>query len=335
MDSREALAMAQGRPAPPSEINRAYEAGRISAEDAERLQTIRDQWEAARDRVRAERQPSNRGSSRRRSLPTLPSGSARRTILLSMVIAVTVTVIGNLAADDDDRPPASLAGFAALGASNAQAVAGGFVATVLLLVLSYAAPALASGLAVTAAAAAVLGSGRSAFAGLSSAVSTAPTLGTPDPADQPYWTPEGRSVGTADGYPFSASGWGASPDSDATGGAARLSGRQVAAVARSVGWPDDQLPMVVAVSGLETVGVTGQGSDPRARNHTAAEDSRGLMQINVDAHGDRFGPPDGLYDPATNLAAALALWRERGWQPWTTAGRARSALTAPRIAAVA
>lgn len=58
--------------------------------------------------------------------------------------------------------------------------------------------------------------------------------------------------------------------------------------------------------------------DPGAHN-TKGEDSRGLFQINVapDANPDlaRYN----LFDPETNVRVAAAMWRERGWGPWTTA----------------
>jgi Lysozyme like domain len=47
------------------------------------------------------------------------------------------------------------------------------------------------------------------------------------------------------------------------------------------------------------------------------EDSRGLWQLNVEAHPD-FGEYD-LFDPQINAYFAHKLWAAQGWHPWTCA----------------
>ena len=47
-----------------------------------------------------------------------------------------------------------------------------------------------------------------------------------------------------------------------------------------------------------------------------AEDSRGPMQINVDAHPQFAGW--NLYDVSTNAQAALQVWKSQGWNAWST-----------------
>ena len=83
-------------------------------------------------------------------------------------------------------------------------------------------------------------------------------------------------------------------------------------LARTVGWPEAELPKLSYVIWRESRG------DPAAHN---TEDptrfgSRGLTQLNgfwcrrLDLECDR------LWEPAYNLSAALAVWHLSGWSPW-------------------
>ena len=57
------------------------------------------------------------------------------------------------------------------------------------------------------------------------------------------------------------------------------------------------------------------GGDPWAVGGT----SRGLFQVNGDAHAGRVGGDlDALFDPVTNVRVAYAIWRDNaGWGPWS------------------
>ena len=57
------------------------------------------------------------------------------------------------------------------------------------------------------------------------------------------------------------------------------------------------------------------GGDPWAVGGT----SRGLFQVNGAAHAGRVGGDlDALFDPATNVRVAYAIWRDNaGWGPWS------------------
>jgi hypothetical protein len=103
-----------------------------------------------------------------------------------------------------------------------------------------------------------------------------------------------------------------------SGGA--LSTQQLAELWKSQGGQPRQASMAAAVASLES------GGRPRARNLSRIEDSRGLWQINVRAH-PTWRLRD-LYNPRVNAQAAIAISRNgRDWSPWTTASRARAALT--------
>ena len=58
------------------------------------------------------------------------------------------------------------------------------------------------------------------------------------------------------------------------------------------------------------------GCDPNSNNnndgHTVCLGSRGLFQIGCDSTANY----DGMFDPATNVAQAFALYNNRGWSPW-------------------
>lgn len=72
-------------------------------------------------------------------------------------------------------------------------------------------------------------------------------------------------------------------------------------LARHCGWPERQLDRLVTVIARES------GGYPGARNGVFV----GLLQI-WQAHAPRVN----LYQPESNLAVGLQLWRRSGWTPW-------------------
>jgi hypothetical protein len=84
-----------------------------------------------------------------------------------------------------------------------------------------------------------------------------------------------------------------------------------------------QLTAWVAITLRESGGRTDArndyGSDPASP--TGREDSRGLLQLNWQAHSSwlrslGITSPEQLNDPRTNVRAALALYARDGWRPW-------------------
>lgn len=74
------------------------------------------------------------------------------------------------------------------------------------------------------------------------------------------------------------------------------------------GWGARDAIVAAAVAMAESGGNT----DAHA---TKGEDSRGLWQMNVQAHPELAGR--NLYDPGVNAAAAYNLWKAKGWGPWS------------------
>lgn len=116
-----------------------------------------------------------------------------------------------------------------------------------------------------------------------------------------------------------------------------LSPIQIADRARRVGWPEEDLVMVVANALGES------GGNPRARNFNPStkDDSLGIMQVNL--YGDlgperrrQFGlqSDEDLFDPDTNLRAALEIKKSQGWNAWgvTRSGKYREFLDVARDA---
>ena len=103
---------------------------------------------------------------------------------------------------------------------------------------------------------------------------------------------------------------------------------QVFDTAKAIGWPTDQLGMVVAIAMRES------HCDPKAHNTTLNRDKStdiGVMQINdktwckpsrywpngyLQAYG-LISTCDDLFDRETNLRAALNIYRySNGWRAW-------------------
>lgn len=73
---------------------------------------------------------------------------------------------------------------------------------------------------------------------------------------------------------------------------------------RTAGWPEDKIVIMAAI-GMAESGGQDSALNPRG------EHSVGLWQINLNAHGNRFGTESQLHDPVTNARAALTLYNER------------------------
>jgi murein DD-endopeptidase MepM/ murein hydrolase activator NlpD len=98
----------------------------------------------------------------------------------------------------------------------------------------------------------------------------------------------------------------------------RLSALQIYLAARQGGFSRDDAVTWTAIALAES------GGNPRA-HATRGEDSRGLWQINLNAHSNTWGD---LYDPVVNARAAFEVSRgARTLQPWSVT-HARNAGTA-------
>ena len=76
-------------------------------------------------------------------------------------------------------------------------------------------------------------------------------------------------------------------------------------------WPSEEIQHAVDIAELESNFWT-------ASRNGVGEDSRGLWQINLDAHGQlaRFN----LFDPQINAYFAHQIWESAGgWSPWYNA----------------
>src|SRR3954449_12084787 len=94
-----------------------------------------------------------------------------------------------------------------------------------------------------------------------------------------------------------------------------LSVKQIYDTARAAGFTPAAAVTATAIAFAES------GGNPSARCHNCfpgvTEDSRGLWQINVDAHPDMAGW--NLYDPATNARAAYKISSGgKHYTPWST-----------------
>ena len=78
-------------------------------------------------------------------------------------------------------------------------------------------------------------------------------------------------------------------------------------------WPGEEIEHAVQVAKLESGWLT-------ASHNQQGEDSRGLWQVNVQAHPEyeRLN----LFDPQINAWCAYQIWiQARNWRPWLTAAR--------------
>lgn len=93
---------------------------------------------------------------------------------------------------------------------------------------------------------------------------------------------------------------------------------KVRKLAAAIGWPRQQLDTLQRIAAREST-CRASALNP---NDPTIYGSRGLMQINgsnvrwLIARGI-IRNADDLYNPTRNLRAALALWREYGWRPWS------------------
>jgi len=95
-----------------------------------------------------------------------------------------------------------------------------------------------------------------------------------------------------------------------------LSMGQLAQLAYDAGFRGKDVATMVAIAMAES------GGRPGAHN-PHGEDSRGLWQVNVKAHGEKYGD---LYDPLTNARAAYDVWKNSGsFNPWTVTHEKRGA----------
>jgi Lysozyme like domain len=93
-----------------------------------------------------------------------------------------------------------------------------------------------------------------------------------------------------------------------------LSAADIYAVHVAAGFDPSAAVIMTAIALAESNGV------PNAWNPVPPDDSIGLDQINMLAHGTHFGTKDQLVDPLTNARAAFALYAGRGgaFTDWST-----------------
>jgi len=87
-----------------------------------------------------------------------------------------------------------------------------------------------------------------------------------------------------------------------------LSDKAIAQFAANAGFAGSDLTKAVAVALAES------GGEPNAQHiNTNGSVDRGLWQIN-----SIHGIGGNLFDPATNAAAAMTVFKQQGWGAWTT-----------------
>ena len=102
----------------------------------------------------------------------------------------------------------------------------------------------------------------------------------------------------------------------------KLSPNQIAQVAKQAGFPEDKIPLMVAIAMAES------GGDSEAHNPKYPDNSFGLWQINMlDAPGYQLGAErrkkyglssnEQLKDPLTNAKAALDILNSQGLGAWS------------------
>lgn len=101
--------------------------------------------------------------------------------------------------------------------------------------------------------------------------------------------------------------------------AGNLGPQDLALLMRQAGFPASEVETGVGVALAES------GGNPRAHNSTPPDDSYGLWQINMlgslgPARRKRFGisKNEELFTPEVNAKAAYIVWKESGWNAWTT-----------------
>lgn len=141
-----------------------------------------------------------------------------------------------------------------------------------------------------------------------------PAKESPDPTLAAYNDP---FYSNADGSPTSNIYHGGSANDPNKQGPAgeHLTAKQIYALARQAGFTRTGAIYMTAITLAES------GGRPNARCHNCVagvtEDSRGLAQVNVDAHP--WALQGNLYDPLTNLKAAYAISSQgRNFSPWST-----------------
>jgi hypothetical protein len=95
-----------------------------------------------------------------------------------------------------------------------------------------------------------------------------------------------------------------------------LGPRQVAVLAHTAGFRDDDLFTAVAVCGSESWLYTEAHNDNLDASGTVTSRDVGLWEINIPASEIGTSVEASLYDPQTNADHAFQLWKSRGWQPW-------------------
>lgn len=90
---------------------------------------------------------------------------------------------------------------------------------------------------------------------------------------------------------------------------------QLIAILRQGGWPENRELLI----SMAAIGLAESSGNPRAVNPGTAsrpEHSVGLWQINLRAHGTKYGTEEQLKDPITNAEAALDIYKSQGLRAW-------------------
>src|SRR5688572_14429380 len=77
-------------------------------------------------------------------------------------------------------------------------------------------------------------------------------------------------------------------------------------------FPANAVDQALMIMSLES----GGRNIPSGYNAGGGEDSHGLFQINLDAHGSRISR-EQVYNPEANIAYAARLYKDSGWGPWS------------------
>lgn len=94
---------------------------------------------------------------------------------------------------------------------------------------------------------------------------------------------------------------------------------QIMELAYNTGWQDIvNLSMAVAIAFAECDGYINSYNDNFGPNNKVLSRDVGLWQINIPVSLIGTEAEQDLYDPKTNAQKAFALWKIRGWEPWTS-----------------